>query len=872
MKVWEKVIGKRVFSVILALMFCICQFGMSDIIGAAKTDVSGNAVSDNDILGAEVSGNDLPDNIVSDDSVSGGDISGNDVSGNEASANDIPGENVSDKTVSGSDISDNNISGDSVSDNDVSANDVSNNDISGCDILSNSISDNSVQLNLNESSVITMDDVIVQNEVQLASVVVDKESSGSLTKTPSRPEFGSGSKNNQKITVEAATKTVKITAESGCTIYYSLDGKNPTYKKGVLSSNAIKYSSAITIGNQSKVVLKAIAVNAAGLCSPVMTHTFMFKPAVSKIVLSAPGSTSSTDTEGVTTISVNLVKGKSLQLNASYTPVFAVNKELEWKIVSSPSNAGNGFKVSSKGKITTSKNTVAGTYKVRAILKSNPKITSLIIVKVVNEATITSLKGKVKTVELTTKGSTGTTYELFPQIDAKTTKTLSAASFVWVSSDKSVATVTNKGVVKTVVGVSGKAIITATAKDGSGLKVTFTIKVYQQATSVKITGSSKLGLGKSTRLTAIVEPMEAAKQKVKWEITQRPTGADTKQVKIDAKGNIKASSKAISGNYTVKATALDGSGKSGTFVVTVQSPIKSVSIDSGNFTLYRVIGSSSINAPVSKAVVVSAETTEGKASMNWEILNSAPGIVTATYSSTTKKVTIKATGKATGTATITCQATDGSKKKDTIKVTVVNPPSSIKIQLPNDSTGDLAMGRTHKLTAIVGSSYGDPGKIKVKWSFVKEVDGLQLNSSTGALKISSSISTGTTFKIKAEIEGGVTLSTSVSCTARTPIKKFELYYEAAAVKGEPIVEYGKQKDIQVRIMQAGSSQSEAGNKSSVTTTKSFAVTANSDDLIISYSNKTLSGTMKSTVPGSYKVTVKALDGTGKKKTYKFRVR
>ncbi len=845
MKQKEKVMRRRVFAVLLAVMLVAGEFGMSGIMGVASGDVSGNEEWLETVSSGEVSDNDF---TVSDNDVSEGDCSEfeSEVSGEDAAVDTTNNDENVNKDVSGNDVGCGDVSGCDVSGND---------DISGSDILGNNA---------------YAYDTISGNASILSSGTAAKKKETDLARKPERPELGYGPRNNQKIVICATTVTLKMTAESGCKIYYSLDGKNPAFKAGVPSSNATLFSKSAKIGNQSKIVVKAIAVNAAGLCSDVTTHTFTFKPAVTKIVLSALGSTSKKDEKtGVTTVSVNLVKGKSLKLNATYTPEFAVNKDLTWEIISSPANFGNAVKISSKGKITTKRNAVAGTYKVRATLKGNPSVKATIHVKVVDLAIISSLKVNQKKVSLVTKGKTATSYNMFNNLQINATKTRKATDFVWTTSDKTIATVSKSGVVKTVVGKKGKAVITAEAKDGSGKKAKCTVNVSQLATSVTISGESKLGIGQSIKLNATAAPVDAASQKVKWEISKYPAGADASQIKINSGGKLTAKKNAVPGKYTITASALDGSGKSDTFEVTVQCAIASVTISSEDFTIYRVSGGKSIGAPISKAVATVTLGTDGKESTNVEVLNSAPGIVKATYSTSTKKITIKATGTAAGNATITLQAKDGSKKKDTINVTVANPPSSIKIELPKDSTGDLAMNYTHKPKVVFGTKYGDPGKVKMTWSLVKENANIQLNASTGELKIKNTATAGETFKLKAVVDE-LKLSDTVSCTARTKIKKLAVYFNGAKIVGEPISEYGKTNNLQVLVQEDGSSKMQFASEASVT--KSITLTASSDDLGLIYNSSKKIGTIKSIMPGKYKITVKALDGTGKSKTYKIRVR
>lgn len=842
-------LGKGVLSFALVSVLAVSELPLTSTAGFVQENLSQNE----NLFESIVSGNDISEN----------DISCNDISGNDfcgISWNDIPNYNNWEKDSSGNDTADgkawcdtasgSDISGDSISGSSISVNSVSDSDISGNDMTGYSLFGG-----------------------KAASIIVDKASEGSLAQKPFAPEFGYGQANNRKITIYEATTSVKITAQSGCGIYYSLDGKNPTYKKGLPGSNTQKYSGTMVIGNRSRVVLKAIAVNAAGLCSSVMTQTFIFKPAVKKLVLSAPGSITTTNVEtGTTTVSVNLVRGKKLQLKAAYTPEFAADKDLVWCIISAPGGAQDGVKISSKGKVTAGKNAVAGTYKICAMLRSNPKVKAVISVKLVNHAALTSLGRNKKAIELTTKGTTGTTYNLFPELKYNSMQKVTASDFVWKSSDTGIAIIAKAGVVKTVAGASGKAVISVTAKDGSGLTTSFTVKVCQQGTSVKITGDNKLGVGRSIRLTAIVAPKEAAVQRVKWEITKRPMGADERDVKIDAKGNIKASAKSVCGDYTVTAAALDGSGKSGTFVVTVQAAVKTVKLetDSRNLTLYRVSGGSTIGARTSMVIPVTAVTTDGKAAANLEVLSTEPGIVTASYNSQTKKVTITAVGAATGTATITCQAKDGSKKKDSIKITVVNPPSSITIQLPNGSMGDLAAAHSYKLSAVIGTKYGNPGKVKLEWSLETLEGGLTIHAKTGELKVPKELS-ASTIKLKVRALGDFSLTKSMSLNVKKPIDKLALRWGDSVIDKVPALRCNNEATLNIYVQDSDSTQSVRANSTSLKTTKSFEITSNSGNLNLVYSSTKKNVTISSGVKGWYKLTVKALDGTGIKKTYQIRI-
>lgn len=132
---------------------------------------------------------------------------------------------------------------------------------------------------------------------------------------------------------------------------------------------------------------------------------------------------------------------------------------------------------------------------------------------------------------------------------------------VWSSSKKSVATVTSKGVV-TAKG-NGTATIKATVK-GTKIKATCKVKVTTPVSKVKLSGKSTLEVGKSTTLKAKVTPSSASNKKVVY------SSSDTTVATVSSKGVVKGVKE---GSVTITATAVDGSGKKATKVITVKKPV-----------------------------------------------------------------------------------------------------------------------------------------------------------------------------------------------------------------------------------------------------------------------------------------------------------
>ena len=98
--------------------------------------------------------------------------------------------------------------------------------------------------------------------------------------------------------------------------------------------------------------------------------------------------------------------------------------------------------------------------------------------------------------------------------------TASDKSVIWSSSDTSVATVSSSGVVtgKT----RGTTTITATAKDGSGVKATCNVEVKQYVTSITLSKTSlSLNEGQEHTLSAAVSPDNANDKTYTWSSSDR---------------------------------------------------------------------------------------------------------------------------------------------------------------------------------------------------------------------------------------------------------------------------------------------------------------------------------------------------------------
>ena len=132
---------------------------------------------------------------------------------------------------------------------------------------------------------------------------------------------------------------------------------------------------------------------------------------------------------------------------------------------------------------------------------------------------------------------------------------------MWTSSDESVATVSQSGLVSAV--AFGHAVITATTIDGTDLSASCDVTVLpvQQAESIQLNVTTAgLNEGSTLQLTATVLPEECDIKTVIW-ASNNPSVAT-----VDSNGLVTTHSV---GTATITATTIDGSNLSTTCTVTL---------------------------------------------------------------------------------------------------------------------------------------------------------------------------------------------------------------------------------------------------------------------------------------------------------------
>ena len=372
--------------------------------------------------------------------------------------------------------------------------------------------------------------------------------------------------------------------------------------------------------------------------------------------------------------STELAGGRYTTLKAGVLPSNAANKKVTWS--SSDTSVAT---VNSSGRVTAKKISEVKSVVITAAARDGSGVYA--------EHTIT-VKPSAERVSIVKDGTAAK--EVFIDITSNPTLQLGALVYpeaasqqvTWSTSNKRTATVTEAGLVTGL--RTGTVTITAKANDGTGKKTTVKVRVVRMATGIRITGPSSVLAGKRVQLKANVEPSNATEKAVVW------TSSDPTVVSVDSRG--RATAQKVDGlkSAVITATAKDGSGVAAQHTISVTPAISRM-----QFTVSE--------QPVSGTQVIDLTTNPTlDLGMYIEPYDACQEVAWSTSSS--RRAAVDANGvvtaKQTGSVTITATAQDGSKKKATIKISIIRAVQSIEV------TGDTALagGKSGQLRANVAPS------------------------------------------------------------------------------------------------------------------------------------------------------------------------
>ncbi len=162
---------------------------------------------------------------------------------------------------------------------------------------------------------------------------------------------------------------------------------------------------------------------------------------------------------------------------------------------------------------------------------------------------------KVKTIKLSGKTSllAGKSTRLKAKVSPSNAKNKAIS---WRSSNTKYASVSSSGVVKAKTAGAGKTVtIRATARDGSGVKAVFRIKIKGAVKKIKLTAPKTLKVGKKATVKASVTVGKGGSKALSW------SSSNKKYATVTSKGVVKALKKGKGKTVTITAKAKDGSGR-----------------------------------------------------------------------------------------------------------------------------------------------------------------------------------------------------------------------------------------------------------------------------------------------------------------------
>lgn len=252
------------------------------------------------------------------------------------------------------------------------------------------------------------------------------------------------------------------------------------------------------------------------------------------------------------------------------------------------------------------------------------------------------------------------------------------------SSKEAVATVDQKGVVTGL--KRGRTVIKAVSNQNPKVKASITIDVRIPPEEITLSAKNPVAAtGKTLTVKAAFLPKNADNKKVTWSVSDEAIAT------VNQKGQVKALKP---GQVTVTAVSQVDPAVSGSIVITtVQKAKKLTFLEDG----------ASVTAGETLPLVLVGPSPQPQGAAFYGIEPEDTTDRSVTFKSSKPKVaTVDENGVVTavsgGTAVITATTADGSKKRDTIKITVIQPVTGVSLKKNEIRVG---VGRSASLHAVL---------------------------------------------------------------------------------------------------------------------------------------------------------------------------
>lgn len=302
--------------------------------------------------------------------------------------------------------------------------------------------------------------------------------------------------------VKISPSTVSVVIGKSAVLNAVVTPSNATNKKVVWSTSDKKTVSVDQSGN----------IKGLKLGSAVITVTSEDNPKISASV-----TVTVTDvkvTKIVIPKTITLKEGQSYTFDPEVLPVSATDKSLSYSISNKKVATISKKGVLKANSFTSTAKSVSAVVTVTSI--GNPKVKATCTVKVVHVVSYIRVSPKAVTLNV---GQTATIKAtVYPT-------TAYDKSVVWSTSNKAIATVTQKGVIKAVKG--GTCKITVKSAENPNVKKTITVTVNIPVSKIKMTAAKTVKKGAKFSISYSVLPSNATNKEVVWK------SSNTKVVKVD---------------------------------------------------------------------------------------------------------------------------------------------------------------------------------------------------------------------------------------------------------------------------------------------------------------------------------------------------